>query len=49
MPPLPGLKILTATMCSAVRLLVESTVVKGRELLGPQRFFRDVPRFISAQ
>ena len=33
MPPVPTLKILMETMCSAVQLLVEVTVAEGRVLL----------------
>ena len=33
-PPPPALKILMETLCSAVQLLVELTVVEGRALLG---------------
>jgi hypothetical protein len=48
-PPLPALKIITATLCSAVQLLVELTAIEGRTLLGPHQFCRDIPRIVSAE
>jgi hypothetical protein len=35
-PPVPALKILMETLCSAVQLLVGLTVVEGRTLLESQ-------------
>ena len=48
-PSPPALKILMATLCSAVQLLVELTVVEGRALFGSQQFRRDVSRIIPGQ
>ena len=48
-PSLPALNILTATMCSAIQLLVELTVVEIRTFLVPYQYCRDIPRIISAQ
>jgi len=42
-PSPPAFKILMATLCSAVQLLAELTVVEGRALLGSQQVCRDVP------
>ena len=49
MPSPPSLKISNETMCSALQILVELTVVEGRALLGSQQVCRDIPRIISGQ
>jgi hypothetical protein len=46
---LPALKIVMETMCSAVQLLLELTVVEGRALFVSQQVFRDIPRIIPGQ
>ena len=44
-----AIKILMATMCSAVQLLVELTMVEGQALLGSEQDCRDIPLIIPGQ
>ena len=48
-PSTPSLKILKETMCSAVKLPVELTIVEGRALLRSQQVCRDISRIILGQ
>jgi len=49
LPRVPALNILMTTICSAMQLLVELTVVVGRALLGPQQLCSDIPRIKTVQ
>ena len=48
-PSTSTLKILMATMCSAVQLLVELTVAVGGAMLGALQVCRDVARIVPGQ
>ena len=46
---MPAVEILMETIFSAVKLLIELTVVEGRALLETQRFCRDIPNIIPVE